>query len=469
MPVAASPGRHPKAVVVKPKPESIDKRGHVLMVSAGFPPTMRVLKLAKHLPAYDWLPHFLAPAWAGYADTRFDPRQLPAEVSVARTFYLPALSRLLATRHPSVPPTSVGPEPARGSFGLLAGLARSALLWLNTPDELVGWLPFALWRGFRVVRSGRMRVVFASGPPFTTVLVGALLKQLTGRPFVADFRDAWVLDASDPCRVIGGSFRASYGRTRIKVLERLERYCTHQADLVLFTSDYTRDRYCERYPFLRERCDVIWNGAEESDFTAPPRRFEQFTFTYVGSLHEYQLPQVELFLKALRLGSEHSPATAASRVLFAGHRGSQADAWIQDAIRRAELQDRATLLGPLPHDQAAAILKGSGAVLLFVGDNRFVRLTKISDAAAVQRPMLAFAPEDSETARHVRALGQRAYSGDSPEELAIHLDQLAREPWSPPPALFPFPVPHPLNWRTAAQLLAGHLDRLAGARSACPD
>jgi glycosyltransferase involved in cell wall biosynthesis len=333
-------------------------------------------------------------------------------------------------------------------------------MWLNTPDELVGWLPLAVIRGWRLGRSGDQNVILASGPPFTAVLIGALLRRSTGLPLIADFRDAWVNDHTDPFRVIGGSFRAPYGKSRIRVLERLERFCIGEADLVLFTSDFTRDRYCEAYPILRDRSIVIMNGTEEDDFRCPPRDLGAFTFSYIGSLHEFQLWQVGLFLEAMQIASRRSLLVERTRLLIGGHRGAQADAWLNSELARRGLSERTTLRHDISHDETAAILKGSGAILLLVGDNPYVRLTKVSDAAAAQRPILALAPHDSETAKHVRTLGETVYSGRSPEELAAYLERLAQPVRSSPPADFPFRYPHPLNWRTATRCLAEHLDSL---------
>jgi glycosyltransferase involved in cell wall biosynthesis len=352
------------------------------------------------------------------------------------------------------------PRPAECELGRVQRMIRSILLWLNTPDDLVGWLPFAVWRGYWLGRQAKVGLILASGPPFTTVLIGALLKRLTGWSFVADFRDAWVNDRSDPFRVIGGSFRAPYGRTRIRALEAIERFCLSHSDLVVFTSTFTRNRYCHSYPFLKTRSVVILNGAEEEDFVAPPQRQEAYTFTYIGSLHEFQLPQLGLFLRALREGSQRSSVLAASRVLIAGSRGSQADAWLRSQIVAEGLLELTTLLGDVRHEEAVAFLKGSGAILLFVGENCYPRLTKVTDAAAVKRPVLAFASEGAETALHIRTLGQIVYSGTSAVEVATLLESLATDGWSPPDGKFPFPYPHHLNWRAAAKHLASLLDRL---------
>jgi hypothetical protein len=95
-----------------------------------------------------------------------------------------------------------------------------------------------------------------------------------------------------------------------------------------------------------------------------------------------------------------------------------------------------------------------------------MRLTKVSDCLAAGRPMLALAPEDSETARHVREAGDTVYSGHSVEELATVLRQLFQrhhnDSFEEKP--FPFPHPNPLNWQTNAMQLAARLDALTAGR-----
>jgi hypothetical protein len=77
---------------------------------------------------------------------------------------------------------------------------------------------------------------------------------------------------------------------------------------------------------------------------------------------------------------------------------------------------------------------------------------------------LALAAEDSETASHVRRFGHWLYAGTSAEELARIITSMWKAHRNDGPASeeFPFPYPHPLNWRTMAFALGAILDRLSG-------
>ena len=59
----------------------------------------------------------------------------------------------------------------------------------------MGWVPDARRKGIQIIRDWRPDVLFASGPPFTTLLVGYLLSRSSGVPLVVEFRDRW---ADDP-------------------------------------------------------------------------------------------------------------------------------------------------------------------------------------------------------------------------------------------------------------------------------
>ena len=68
-------------------------------------------------------------------------------------------------------------------------------LLLGFPDIRVGWVPDARRKGIQIIRDWRPDILFASGPPFTTLLIGYLLSRSSGVPLVVEFRDRW---ADDP-------------------------------------------------------------------------------------------------------------------------------------------------------------------------------------------------------------------------------------------------------------------------------
>jgi glycosyltransferase involved in cell wall biosynthesis len=437
------------------------------MLVPGLPPMPRPLKLSEHLQRLGWPTCLLAPAGAERGDRRFVGDEWMTGRVIAATSALPSpgqwLSRRMRRRTPHPASTSAAASPARELWAL-ERFTRRLLLWLDTPDEDVGWLPWAIPAALRLVRERPVRAIYATGPPFSVVLAGVLVKRLSRLPLVLDFRDAWTLDESDPLGTLGGRFRAPYGKRRIGVLRFLERRCLQAADRVLFSSRYTMERYAEAYPMIADRSDLLWNGIEAQDFGGPPHHFHAFVFAHVGTLQDFQREHLELWFRAMAIATRLDPAFAETHAFVAGGRSPALDGWLGHVIADLGLTDRVQRAGPLAHGDAMSILKGAGALVLVAGRNRYTRLSKISDYAATRRPVLALADDASETARCVVELGGCVYGGGAAEELALLLLDLFRR--GRRSALldqpFPFECPHPLNWATSAARLAGRLDEITG-------
>ena len=170
------------------------------MICRAFPPfrivghSIRVVKFLKYLPGLGWLPTVLT------IDERkeyeYDLKlgsetmlsEIPREVAIYRTF----------VGEPSL--EFLEKEKRQGEANWLAAatvrIFTRARNWafrnLFLPDRHIAWLPFALWRGRKIIRSEAIDVIFVTCPPNSAALVGALLKHLTGKPLVLDFRDDWI-------------------------------------------------------------------------------------------------------------------------------------------------------------------------------------------------------------------------------------------------------------------------------------
>ena len=89
------------------------------------------------------------------------------------------------------PPTTPQPESKRRFQSIRRRLFTLYELLFFFPDLRIGWAPDARRRGLQIIRDWRPDVLFASGPPFTTLLVGYLLSRASGVPLVVEFRDRW--------------------------------------------------------------------------------------------------------------------------------------------------------------------------------------------------------------------------------------------------------------------------------------
>src|SRR5262249_53868237 len=243
------------------------------MLVSGFPPDreriLRVAKLVKYLPEYGWLPIILAPHRRRTQCTEGSPGGC---LVVKRVVRLPTPSTMTSEifgrlkRLTRRPVSNAAGEEQSGARLRIVSAVRQVLLWGDTPDAFAGWIPFAVIQGWRLARKWRPRVIYASGPPFSVVCAAGVLCRLLAIPLVADFRDPWTLDASDPIGMLSGKFSARQTVRRVKLLRKLEKWILAHSAAVLFTSDETRKLYVRQYPGVEGKSFVIYNGADSDDF-----------------------------------------------------------------------------------------------------------------------------------------------------------------------------------------------------------
>src|SRR5579859_4224118 len=280
----------------------------VLMIAHHFPPTggsgaNRALAFARYLPEHGWQPIVLTPGegWASNRDTDLQA-QIPAGLRVIRTRSLeprPSRSEPAFTRSflalESTPlqgrggaaSSSLGtpeglPLPARGEGrgeGYLRAekSIRSSVGHLKRfPDAHLGWLPFALAAARRVDYD----VAYTSSGPFTSHVVGLLLKRLTKRPWVAELRDGWYR--------WNRAIFPDYPNWRDQLERRLEAAALRSADRVVLVTDRMAQAFRCQYADLPPRhFAVVSNGFDPAQFGVPDTepRDGQWQVLHAGALY----------------------------------------------------------------------------------------------------------------------------------------------------------------------------------------
>jgi glycosyltransferase involved in cell wall biosynthesis len=338
---------------------------------------------------------------------------------------------------------------------------RRAIVWLDTPDALVGWIPFAVAMGWWLARRAGASAIHASGPPFSVVCAGAIVSLLTGLPLVTDFRDAWTLDPGDPFGTLGGSFRARSSPTRIRLLKALERWILARSDAAVFTSQATRALYVDEYPEIEGRSFVVYNGADPDDFIEEVSPAERTTVAHIGTLHDYQWHQVQTFLLGFARSLRSGAVPYDSQLVFAGTIGFRLRTRVEALVHHLGIVTSMKLLDFVPHQQALRLIRASHLLLLFAGDNHYIRLSKIGEYLVAGPPVLAFAAEKSETAKEVLLYGGRVLSDASEAGIEDELARIFRGDSRAPRRPLAIDHPHPLNRRTETQQLADILGQIS--------
>jgi len=219
-------------------------------------------------------------------------------------------------------------------------------------------VPLALGRSALLARSERVSVVYSSSPPNSTQVLAVLLKRLTGRPWVADFRDEWTEGIR---RKLVYQQRPRRGRLEAA----LERLVVRHADHVVMTTDKALEHFLQKYPFApREKFSVITNGFDPHDFAMastgePLLDARDFNLTLTGNV-EAMFDAEPFFLAVRELADEDEGVRARIRVNFIGTRRGKYD----QLIREQQLTEIVRYVGYVPHQTSLRYLAESSALFL---------------------------------------------------------------------------------------------------------
>ena len=393
----------------------------VLFVAYHFPPvgglgaagSQRALKFVRHLPEAGWRPVVLTVREDSYESyLELDEAMLagvPADLQIVRTgvfrFLGPvlrlrsAMSRLAGRvfrRRRAAPGSSSPGDVASGDSAESAPPSKSRFQrWKDAftdlfeiPDEVSGWLLPAVYAGARSIRREQIDVIFATGRPWTSLVIGAVLKCMTGRPLVVDFRDPWMTNP----------FRIEYSGFRNWAERKLERWVINKADLIVANTDTLRSEFVDRFgEDVEGRCITVLNGFDTSEFAriVPEARPEATRNSYIA-------------LHSGFLYGKRDPTSLVDAVGLLKARGQLPKEFICDLvgptslpydlgeyIDKHGLQEQVRLRGPVSYADSLAALAGSDLALLLQPGTTTQVPSKLFEYVGFGRQILAIAPPES--------------------------------------------------------------------------
>ncbi len=346
---------------------SIESEGNkVLMIARAFPPflpvghSIRVIKFIKYLPALGWQPIVLSVDNKKEYETL---RKVGSETLLSEVH--PDLN--IYRTHPGEPSLDYlqKEEELREKNRLLGWLiknfarARRWFFWnLLLPDRAVAWLPFGVARGIQVAKKEDVDVVFATCPPHSATLVGAMTKLLTRKPLILDFRDDWI---DTPWHLSKPAI--------IRWIDKmLEKWAVKMADRVVLVTEWSRKAFQERYPSQPEdKFTLIPNGCDLGDFKALNAEFvatrnSKFKIVHAGSLNistVWGRSPAGLFQSIQKILAERPGLSEKLNFVFAGDLPQEFQAMAEEM----GLSDVIQGVGHLPHDEVLRLIKSANLLL----------------------------------------------------------------------------------------------------------
>ncbi|MEZ4700854.1 MAG: glycosyltransferase [Rhodothermales bacterium] len=217
---------------------------------------------------------------------RFPPETYPLTSRVKNMLeHLEAswdITAITAAKHPTlgknVTIRRVPPRTPEGLFRFLKRIKMGKLIDLFVwPDAFIFWILPALFEARRQIRARRPDLILVFMMPYSTGLLGLLLKRLTGIPLVFNLNDSITCTDMNPSHPT---------RLHYRMAHWLEDRYVRRADALIYVSKRNIDRIAARQPEkYRGKLHLIRRGARPHDHAemAPPAD-GIFRIVYTGGM-----------------------------------------------------------------------------------------------------------------------------------------------------------------------------------------
>ncbi len=383
----------------------MDKAGSkkVLFIAYLFPPVggggvQRSSKFVKYLPEFGWQPLVLTvkEPYDFYRDDSL-MKDLGDDVKVYRTFSIEPMKwiRILLKNKSKKKLKSANKLTQPLKKSLKPAFLVKLKTYLLVPDNEILWLPFAVWKGMRIIKRERPLIIYSTASPYTDHLIALILAKLSGLPWVADFRDPWVDRANFP-----------RNRWRLFIDRKLEKRVLKSADHIIATTSLIAERFKDLHP--QGKFTVITNGYDEEDFIdmqklKPPEG--EFRITYTGIFNEQRNPK-KVFQALRELIDCRDDFNNKIRIRIIGQLDNPGDFENINYFRQIGLDQYSELIEYQPHHQVISEMHQSTVLLLLIGDYLFEEVIlpgKIFEYLRAGRPIFAVVPPEGLAADIIRS------------------------------------------------------------------
>lgn len=379
-----------------------EKRKRVLFVAYLFPPVggvgvHRATKFVKYLPEFGWdcsVLTALNPSAPLFDESLL--KNIPAETIIRRAkTYEPGYavkSMVSASRA-----ANTKPGLKERVLGRVKSVLRSVSNLVLQPDPQILWRPQAMREGLKLLREIPHDAIIATGPPFSSLLVGASLSRKTGVPLMLDYRDEWSISNAYWENKKQGRF-ANWLQTR------MQNNALRAARSLLATtpSSAAEVAHAARAAGSDAPATYIYNGFDPDDFEAhdaiPPvkkdygRGTSLYRMSFIGTL--WNLNSIAPLVDAIcRLAASNPQLVAHLELVCAGRKTADQETQLD---RLNGLPCHVVRLPFVEHSEAVQLMRASDALLMLNTDlpeTKRIINAKTFEYMAARRPVFVVAPE----------------------------------------------------------------------------
>ena len=361
----------------------------VLIIAYYWPPAggagvQRVLKYAKYLPEFGWEPVILT---VNSPDSPIEDLSLLDDISPnAKIYKTNALEpfnlykKITGKKADDKISSDILVDETKSSF--TEKISRWIRLNIFIPDAKIGWIPYAIRRGMKIIEEENIELIFSSSPPHTVQVIAKKLAHKSKLKWVADFRDPWL------------ELIHYQANKRLKFVQsyeaKLEKKVLSKADSLITVSAAIKEMFYNKVN--RSDVHVIPNGFDESDIKVSQSTSKNyFIITYTGIISDTKIP-TPLFFAVNKMKSE---GIKNIKLIFAGSICEKCF----EAVKRFDLEETFEYKGYLPHSESVKLLQEATILLLLIDDipnNKGILTGKLFEYLGSKKPIFAIGPTDGD-------------------------------------------------------------------------
>jgi len=157
----------------------------------------------------------------------------------------------------------------------------SSRLDFITPSFFFPWIPLSFFKSRKIIKRNNIQLIYCTGPPFFSLLLGYLLKKVFKIPLILEYRDPW---SYNPYTIKENS--ELYKR----MYRKIEKTLINSADVIIVVSKPLKDFLINKFPLEvnKDNVYVLPNGLDLNKFLkfipkTPSKN--QIILTFTGKLY----------------------------------------------------------------------------------------------------------------------------------------------------------------------------------------
>ena len=381
------------------------------MISYPFPPNstagaVRSERFARYLPGYDWEVDVVT--IKPREDLFKDSARLETLGEKVRINFTSTLDPWLWAR-----------EKSPGNLFLRA--MRSLIMKIfSFPDHMLFWVPFAVRRGLEINRDRPFDAIYTTSPPHSTHMAGLFLSKILNKPWIADFRDPWTLNAY----IQKGNIK--------NILLRIERFLEKRvyknASIILANTNANRRNLIAAFPWINEDKVVYlpngWEAFPREEYSSPER--EYLSIVHAGTFYPRFKPYALFYAlaewKKGRQPLNIPPPDKKIMVIILGSKDEETRRIVNDL----EIQDMVEFIPWVALEEARRIMCQADLLWATLGTGKESSTyvpSKLFEYIAAGKPILGFFPEGEAEGLIRETCAGHVFTADDPAPIIEFLNE----------------------------------------------